>query len=150
MPLADVAFVGIQYIGDGFEPTSVRSCAMHACLALQWTVQVWRLAGHLATHGLSTRVHLWTPCVRAEDAASIFNASRTPVLVHSHAPRDLDDALRGLRRASRRTAQGDEHWRGKGLFLLLKWAVLGLDDARLAVFLDLDMEVMMPRLALRL
>ena len=33
------------------------------------------------------------------------------------------------------------HWKGKGLFLLLKWAVLGLDDARLVVFLDLDMEV---------
>ena len=33
------------------------------------------------------------------------------------------------------------HPKGKGLFLLLKWAVLSLDDARLAVFLDLDMEV---------
>ena len=38
-------------------------------------------------------------------------------------------------------AREEVHWKGKGLFLLLKWAVLSLDDARLAVFLDLDMEV---------
>ena len=147
MALADVAFVGIQYIGDGFRPNSVHACALHACLALQWLTQVRRLAGHLAAHGLFTRVHLWTPCVRAEDAASVFDANGPPVFVHNHPPRELEQAVRGLRRATRLqlTTRENAHWKGKGLFLLLKWAVVGLDDARLAIFLDLDMEVMTPR-----
>lgn len=171
MPLADAAFVGIQYVGDGFKPNSVHACSLHACLALQWLTQVWRLAGHLAAHGLFTRVHLWTPCVRAEDAASIFDANGPPVFVHNHPPRELEAAVRGLRRAARPqsvrarppsyarsmlstgssttrrqlTASENVHWKGKGLFLLLKWALVGLDDARLAIFLDLDMEVMRPR-----
>ena len=143
MPHADVAFVGVQYIGHGFEPTSVRGCTPHACVALQWTTQVWRLAGHLAAHGLSTRVHLWTPCLRADDAASMFNASGPPVFVHNHPPRELEIAVRRLRRRARAAATTHEatHWQGKGLFLLLKWAVVGLSEG-LAVFLDLDMEVM--------
>ena len=144
MALADVAFAGLQYIGDGFELNSVRACAMHACLALSWITQVWRLSGRLAAHGLSTRVHLWTPCLRAEDAASVFSASGPPVFVHNRPPRELEKAVRGLRRATRLqqgAAHEEVHWKGKGLFLLLKWAVLSLDDARLAVFLDLDMEV---------
>lgn len=144
MALADVAFAGVQFHGDGFEPTTVHACAIKACLALSWITQVWRLAGRLATHGLSTRVHLWTPCLRAEDAASVFDASGPPVFVHNHPPRKLEKAVRGLRRATRLQqgpAREEVHWKGKGLFLLLKWAVLGLDDARLAVFLDLDMEV---------
>ena len=144
MALADVAFAGMQYIGDGFDPSSVRACAIHACLALSWITQAWRLAGHLATAGLTTRVHLWTPCLRAEDAASVFDASGPPVFVHNRPPRELEKAVRGLRRATRLqqgAAHEEVHWKGKGLFLLLKWAVLSLDDARLAVFLDLDMEV---------
>ena len=144
MALADVAFAGIQYIGDGFEPNSVRACVFHACLALSWITQVSRLAGRLSTHGLSTRVHLWPPCLRAEDAASVFDASGPSVFVHNRPPRDLEKAVRGLRRATRLQqgpAREEVHWKGKGLFLLLKWAVLGLGDARLAVFLDLDMEV---------
>ena len=143
---ADVAFAGIQYIQRPLvhDSPSVHMCALHACLALQWAAQVQRLAGYVANEGgLSTRVHLWTPCVREADAATIFQGG-PPVLVHNRHDPELEGALRELRERQPRKGATNEkvHWKGKGLFLLLKWSVVGLEDARLAVFLDLDMEVM--------
>ena len=117
---------------------------MHACVALQWAVQVWRLAGHVAEQGgLSTRVHLWTPCVRQSEAATIFQVG-PPVFLHNHHDPALEHALRELRERQPKVGATAEkvHWKGRGLFLLLKWSVYSLNDAKLVVFLDLDMEVM--------
>ena len=125
---ADVAFAGIQYIQRPLvhDSPSVHMCALHACLALQWAAQVQRLAGYVANEGgLSTRVHLWTPCVREADAATIFQGG-PPVLVHNRHDPELEGALRQLRERQPRKGATNEkvHWKGKGLFGYLE------DDTR--------------------
>ena len=144
LAMVGVAFAGLQYIKyetfDANPRLPERACTMAAAVALNWGVQVWELAARLTQLGMPSRVHLWTPCLPPHEAADLFRYGPPFVVESRHDPALVAELVRLKARAFNLTS-GTLEWSRIWLNNLLKWEVFNL-DAGLAVFLDLDMEVM--------
>lgn len=138
----DITFAGLHY-NRASQEISESGCAFAVSDLLQWSTQVHMVAGGVAsTTNLTTSVHLWTPCMRAADAARLFPTGPRFFVHESHDPELVTkiDAMKTAAQLRGRNA-GLNEWIGDWRNNILKWSVFNL-AADLVVFIDLDMEVM--------
>jgi hypothetical protein len=141
---ADVAFAGLQFVSKeafGWR-IEARQCRFAVCEAIHWASQVRQLAMHIQAHAqLRTAVHLWSPCLRPIDVSRLWPPEGPPVTVHARHGARFTEALK---RMSDNLMMRDEapEWRRRFILLLLKWSVVGIENASIVVYIDFDMEVM--------
>ena len=122
------------------------ACAGHACALLMWLRQVQRLATgvHQAVRQ-PTSVHAWTECLDPAVDGAALAAGGAPVVLHRLLEPLLRAAMRSLRERGRQLGRKRSYWGTAWLMNLAKWVLVSCVHAHLAVFVDLDMEVL-PRL----
>ena len=159
-----IAFVTSQYLSkDALLEGPSSSRASRACIAFncalhQWAAQAQAVAtGIQRLDGGETSVHLFTPCFSPALASSMSRCraddSGCPARIHVHQQhaRELVAAVEAME------AYADEHrpccpeWDSgaNGLRMLLRWEIFAMTSVKVAVYLDLDLEVL-PRWSLLL
>lgn len=161
-----VRFVTSHFLFTPINATQpIRRCDSAMCALVHWTRQVQALASRISMHsGESTSVHIFSTCMNTALATLLSTTgAEARVKVHASHSKALMRAVSKMRAfaidrhgcsgrplTTRDTPGSDNcEWARPGVLMLLRWQIMNMADARLVVYLDLDVEVL-PRWSLLL
>ena len=138
-----VAFVALHFLGGAeiLEEGPLPPCGAAKCVLLQWLQQAHAMAHEIGRlSGQSTGVQLFTKCLNPEVGDSLTRLGTARVTIHdAHAPA-MVKAVRALR--AHHMASGCCPQSKYKFLTLLKWQVVSMVEVQLAVFLDIDVEIL--------
>jgi len=118
-------------------------CDSFGCALIQWARQAHAVASQIRrSSGHGTSVHLFTPCLHPNIGQPLSSGdAAVRVLIHQHHHAGLKKAIGALHEHALRTGCCAE-WRSKAVHMMLRWEIFAMDEAKIVVYLDLDVEVM--------
>ena len=123
-------------------------CASYGCALIQWARQAHAIASQVRRlSGEAASVHMFTPCLHPSIGTALSaDDALVRVVVHRHYHGGLQRAISSLHEYAEK-ARCCHEWRGKAVYMMLRWVIFAMErEARVAVYLDLDVEIM-PRLS---
>ena len=159
----------VRFVTSHFLHTPVNStrptCDAPMCGIVHWTRQVQALASQMSIlSGERTSVHVFSPCVDSSLAAALSSTGGgSRVQVHAKHANELVRSVQAMHKLTtqrfhcsglpltKNEPPGTDNcdWARPNVFMLLRWEIMSMTDARVVVYLDLDVEVL-PRWSLLL
>ena len=93
-------------------------------------------------------MHIFSPCIEPALAAGLGSKGGARVFHHEQHAKALVRAVAGMRAHAEQSGCCRE-WLATNLLMLYRWEIFSLADARVVIYLDLDVEVL-PRWSLLL
>ena len=141
--------------GNGSQHSACDSAII--CPLVQWARQAQALASRLGElSGERSSVHVFSPCFEPALADALSSTGDgAPVVVHANHARELQRPVEAMRQHALRSGctgrsltthdpPGPDScdWSRVNVFMILRWQIMSMADARLVVYLDLDVDVL--------
>ncbi|KAL1526534.1 hypothetical protein AB1Y20_015243 [Prymnesium parvum] len=147
-----VAFVTSQYLRQAVSHDQSAAprrseCNAFNCALFQWAVQVQAVATRVQRPHSPASVHIFSACFSstlAETMSRCHERTRCParVRVHSHHARELVQAVDAMQAHAQAHKPCCPEWEAQAVRMLLRWEVFAMTMAQVAVYLDLDTEIL--------